>query len=172
MGIHDRDYFRDSQGRPGRRDWLPQPSLSVVLAAVAVLGFSAILWQLSFEPSDRLNSFARVMNMTNVGWAGIGWDGVPQAEQASLGVPCALRITNVVPGGPADQAGLRLGDLIVGSGDKPFRDIMEFQGNARILRPGDTLILNVVRGTDRLAIEMTLTSWSDIERQADGPLGL
>ena len=55
-------------------------------------------------------------------------------------------ITSVDMGGPAQQAGLREGDLIVEINRSPTKDIEHFNEQVRDLKKGDTVLLRVVRG--------------------------
>jgi S1-C subfamily serine protease len=133
------------------------------LVVVVVIGFFAFQLLSRFVFPDDWNALVRVLEMEQVGCAGIAWDGVLPAQQAALGVPCAVRVTEVAPNGPADKAGLMLDDYIVGLNGKPFSDVLELQGNARYFRPGQTITPNVVRASKTLAISITLTSWARIE---------
>lgn len=169
MGLYDRDYMREIVDRPRGRAWLSRRSLLVVLVVVVVIGFVAFQWLPQSMFPNNWNAVARVLQMEQVGWAGIGWDGVPPEQQAALGVPCALRVYEVAPNGPADKAGMMLDDYIVGLNGKPFSDVLELQGNARSFRPGQTITLNIVRDGEPLAIVITLASWAEIEQlEIDG----
>lgn len=109
--------------------------------------------------------------MEQVGWAGIGFDGVHPAQLATLGVPCALKVTGVAPDGPAHQAGLMVDDYIIGLNGKPFSAVLEFQGSTRDFRPGQTITLNVVRASKPLAVSITLTTWAEIKELDIGGVG-
>ena len=150
----------------------PRGNLPAILVVVAVIGFFALQLLSRYMFPNHWNAVARVLDMKRVGWAGIGWDGVPPAQQTALGFPGALRVTEVAPDGPADKAGLMVDDLIVGLNGKPFTDVLEFQGNARYFRPGQIITLNVIRASQRLAISITLTTWAEIKELEISVVGL
>lgn len=172
MGLYDRDYMREMLGNPRRRTFLCPRILPAILVVVAVIGFFAFQLLSRYMFPNNGKAVARVLDMQQVGWAGIGWDGVLPAQQTVLGVPCALRVTEVAPVGPADKAGLMVDDFIVGLNGKPFSDVLEFQGNACYFRPGQTITLNVVRASRPLAISITLTTWAEIEELEISAVGL
>jgi S1-C subfamily serine protease len=82
------------------------------------------------------------------GYLGIGLDDLPGARAKSLGIAAGVVVTKVVPGDPADRAGLEAGDVVVKfNGDDLIR-----QFPARHLRqlvvdtaPGNDAVLHIVR---------------------------
>ncbi len=72
----------------------------------------------------------------------------------SVGLPerDGLLIQSVEPGSPAAAAGLRQGDLIVGAGGRPVVAIDDLHQALDALGEGESLALEVVRGTDELAV--------------------
>ncbi len=52
---------------------------------------------------------------------------LPAALAARVGRPTGLRVAEVVPGGPADRAGLRAGDLLVSAGGNPVSTAQDLQ---------------------------------------------
>lgn len=91
-------------------------------------------------------------------YLGIQWQPLT-AEQASskqLEAGEGVLVTQVSPGGPADQAGLRRGDVLTAvdgravSSDNPFINLL-FQHRA-----GGTINLSVLRGTQQMEIPLVL----------------
>jgi 2-alkenal reductase len=91
-------------------------------------------------------------------YLGIQWQPLT-AEQASskqLEAGEGVLVTQVSPGGPADQAGLRRGDVLTAvdgravSSDNPFINLL-FQHRA-----GGTITLSVLRGTQQMEIPLVL----------------
>lgn len=164
MGLYNREYMRDDNdvARPPRERSRRRQLITLVILIVAGLFLLQLLSRFLFP--DNWAAVARVLALEEVGWAGIGWDGVLPAEQAAMNVPCALRVTEVAPHGPADRAGLRINDYIVGLEGQPFSSVLELQGKASAFRPGQTITLDVIRDGEPLAIEITLTTWAEIER--------
>ena len=172
MRLYDRDCMHEGVGGPVHRTWLSRRNLPVVLVVAAVIAFVAFQMFSRYMYPDNYNAVQRILAMHQVGWAGIGFDGVLPQELAVLAVPCAAKITEVAPGGPADKAGLMPGDYIVGLNGETFSDDLELQGNARYFRPGDTITLDVARAGERLSIAVTLTSWSEIKKLEISGVGL
>ncbi|HEY6821915.1 MAG TPA: Do family serine endopeptidase [Burkholderiales bacterium] len=76
--------------------------------------------------------------------------GLADAERRGLpGRNRAVLVTNVEPGSPAFEHGLRSGDLIIGVNQRRVNSVLEL---AKALRVQGRLALNVVRGDTLLAI--------------------
>ena len=76
----------------------------------------------------------------------------PTSNRATLGVnldsryPDRVVLSNVTPGGPADQIGLQVGDVIVRVGDKKVRSTKELIQAIGQYAPGDKVEIEVSRG--------------------------
>jgi serine protease Do len=73
--------------------------------------------------------------------------GLPERE--------GLLVRMVEEDGPADRAGIRVGDLLVAAGEQPLRGADELYEVLDGLEPGGTLTLAVVRGADELTVAVT-----------------
>lgn len=80
-------------------------------------------------------------------WLGVQGDDLDTARAAALGRSGAV-LTGVEEGGPADQGGLRTGDLIMAIDEQPIRSISELVIALRDRRPGDEVALSYNRGDD------------------------
>ena len=74
-------------------------------------------------------------------------------EHAYLGVRMSdddggARIVSVTAGGPADEAGLEVGDLVVEAGGEPVESSDDVRNAVSSRKPGDELELEVRRGSD------------------------
>jgi carboxyl-terminal processing protease len=93
-------------------------------------------------------------------------------------------VTNVLPGGPAERAGLRYGDRFVGIDDVSFASLATLEAvnaalsafSARVAR-GEAVRLNVVRGLERTALRLEVrgeifnaAQFPSFELRADGVL--
>jgi putative serine protease PepD len=78
-------------------------------------------------------------------------DGARIASQTSPDGTAPL-----VPGGPADRAGIEPGDVIVAIDDKVVADSSELIVAIRSRSPGDTVTLTIRRGGDEQEVEVTL----------------
>jgi membrane-associated protease RseP (regulator of RpoE activity) len=84
---------------------------------------------------------------------------VPSAESYSGGGPGpGVKIDGTVPGSPAEAAGLREGDVIVGVGDATIRDIYDLTNVLAERNPGDKVGVRVRRGDEEVALEATLAA--------------
>nr|WP_298249882.1 Do family serine endopeptidase [uncultured Halomonas sp.] len=88
------------------------------------------------------------------GWLGVEAQELNPQLAASFGLQ-ALRgviIAGVVPGGPADQAGLRPGDVLLSIDGRQILDARETMSDIAAVEPGDSLPLTVVRGGEKLEL--------------------
>jgi serine protease Do len=68
------------------------------------------------------------------------------ARQFELSVESGAIFAEVVPGGPADAAGMNSGDVITALGSAEIADSGDLLATLRDYRPGDDVTLTVVRG--------------------------
>jgi membrane-associated protease RseP (regulator of RpoE activity) len=66
-----------------------------------------------------------------------------------------VRVMGVMPGSPADAAGLEKGDVIVSAGGEAVREILDLTSKVGDYEPGDTGPVEVLRGEERLTFEVT-----------------
>jgi photosystem II stability/assembly factor-like uncharacterized protein len=67
----------------------------------------------------------------------------------------SAKVGEVVSGGPAEKAGLKLGDIITAVGDAPVARYRELVAQAGTKKPGDKAKLKVTRGDQKLEVEIT-----------------
>ncbi|MFN0091186.1 MAG: trypsin-like peptidase domain-containing protein [Acidimicrobiales bacterium] len=84
----------------------------------------------------------------------LGVEGDSTASSSSPGAP----IARVTPGGPADLAGLRAGDLITAIEGQAIRDFSELAALLRLYNPGESVKLDVTRGGSDLTLTAALTA--------------
>jgi putative serine protease PepD len=65
-------------------------------------------------------------------------------------------VDEVVPGSPAERAGVRAGDIIVGVGDTPVDDPQDVADAVKDREPGEDLDVRVRRGTGEQELDVTL----------------
>jgi S1-C subfamily serine protease len=83
------------------------------------------------------------------------WLGVDTTDFAIAGGSGAL-VTNVVPGGPADAAGLEPGDLITQIGNTPIASPSIISFALAGLHPGDSVQIQYQRGPFVNAAQVTV----------------
>ena len=95
-------------------------------------------------PSDTVQLIAnRIVNGESLELGYLGISGRP-AGGGDLGVV----VIEVVTGSPAEEAGLRVGDVIVSIDAEPMYDIRELSAAVKLRRPGETVELTVARDGD------------------------
>ncbi len=79
---------------------------------------------------------------------------VPDYAGPPEGAP-GLLLSGVRPEGPAGQAGLERGDIIVGMGETEIGSIEDYMRVLSETEPGTTMIVTVLRGGERIGLEVT-----------------
>lgn len=83
------------------------------------------------------------------GFLGVGWSQVDGAG--------GVRIDSLQPEGPAEKAGVKVGDVVVGIDDRPVHKVFQAQEGIRVREIGDKVKLVVLRGaTTRLELVVEL----------------
>jgi S1-C subfamily serine protease len=67
-----------------------------------------------------------------------------------------LQVTDVYPNGPADQAGVQVGDLVETIDDHPVRSLTDLLGEVDRHAPGDSVTLSILRNGSRGPVPVTL----------------
>jgi len=78
---------------------------------------------------------------------------VPEA-----GATPGMKLKGVIPGGPADQAGVKPGDVIVEIAGLEVTNVYEYSHALSVLKPGETVKMVVVRGGERKELSITPTA--------------
>lgn len=86
------------------------------------------------------------------GWLGIEAQEMTQELAASFGLqmPGGVVIAGIVPGGPASQAGLRPGDVLLEINERPIFDPRAAMTDIAAIEPGAELPISVIRGGQRI----------------------
>ena len=90
---------------------------------------------------------------------GIGAQPVPVANLApDPGAKAGLLITSLLPGGPAAQAGLLVGDILVDVGDHRAASVPELR-EALAGHIGKSVHVSLIRGGAAAEVEVTVGQW-------------
>lgn len=68
-----------------------------------------------------------------------------------------VRFADVREGSPAGAAGLKAGDVLIDFAGKPIKNLYDFTYALRAHKPGETVPVTVLRGKDKLTVNVTLT---------------
>jgi S1-C subfamily serine protease len=66
-----------------------------------------------------------------------------------------LPLAGVAKGGPAERAGIRAGDVVVGVAGKTVENILDYTYALEELKVGESIEVVVLRGADRLSLTVT-----------------
>jgi len=116
---------------------------SAVLCLIAWIGLAAS----SQEPSSSSQVYLGV-TMRDVDHPDVAQLGV-RAERGAV-------LTKVWPGTPAEQAGLKAGDVIFQCGDRSIGDCAQLRAVIQASAPGNRHRVEVTRGGQQVAIDLTL----------------
>lgn len=73
----------------------------------------------------------------------------------AYGLPAGLKIAEVVPGGAADRAGIRAGDILINVGGTDVSTIVMLSRALRNYKAGDTAVVTVYREGQLVRMELT-----------------
>jgi aminopeptidase YwaD len=69
-----------------------------------------------------------------------------------------VKLSGVTAGSPADAAGVKAGDVLVAIGSQDVKDLQGMTDALNALKPGDATTIVVLRGVERLTLQVTLGS--------------
>ena len=102
------------------------------------------------------------------GWIGVGVQDMTKELSDSFKLPeiRGALITEVFRGTPADKAGIKLGDILVGVEGKPVTDSSTMLNLVAALNPGKQATLTVVRAQQETDIKVTVGRRPSQQREA------
>jgi len=94
------------------------------------------------------------------------WVGIrlrtPDAQSAREVAAAGAIVARVVPGSPAERAGVAPGDQIVGAGTRPVRNPFDWEARLLDLRVGETLTITVRRGRGERPVTMRVADAPEV----------
>jgi S1-C subfamily serine protease len=78
------------------------------------------------------------------------------ARRFGSSVQTGALVEKVEPGGPASDAGIRRGDIVVAAGSQDIRSSGDLISALRNYQPGDTIRLTVVRHGQKIQLQVNL----------------
>ncbi|MBL0939898.1 MAG: trypsin-like peptidase domain-containing protein [Gemmatimonadaceae bacterium] len=97
-------------------------------------------------------------------WVGIRLQ-TPQVQTAREVASVGAIVARVVPGSPAERAGVRVGDQVVGAGTRPVRNPFEWEARLLDLRVGEQLPITVRRGGQDVRLTLTVADAPEVTAQ-------
>jgi len=99
------------------------------------------------------------------GFMGISWergtDSIDAQTAFELGIPGGVRLTTVTPDGPADDAGLAPGDIVIALNGRATQNAIRLRNAISIVAPGDTASVEFYRDGERLRTDVVITDRFD-----------
>ena len=71
-------------------------------------------------------------------------------------VPFGVKLSGVRAGSPAEQAGLKAGDVIIGFDEEPITDLQAMTDALRARKPGDAVRIKIQRGDQEMVLNAVL----------------
>jgi serine protease Do len=97
------------------------------------------------------------------------WVGVrlqtPQAQSARDAARVSAIVARVVPGSPAEKAGVQPGDVVVQAGTRAVRNPFDWEARLLDLRVGETLPVTVRRGGRELKLSLQVVDAPEVTAQ-------
>ena len=78
------------------------------------------------------------------------------AQKFGSSVQTGALVEKVASGGPADQAGVRRGDVVIAAGQDEVQSSGDLISTLRNYQPGDTIQLTVLRDGQKVSLQVTL----------------
>ncbi|MCS6829626.1 MAG: trypsin-like peptidase domain-containing protein [Armatimonadota bacterium] len=99
-------------------------------------------------------------------WIGFYFDAVRPSLMKRVGLPDlnGVAVGEVVPGSPADRAGLRADDVIRRFGNRPIRSTQELLEEIMSRKPGDKVAVTVWRNGKEVQLTVTVGTAPDVIR--------
>ncbi len=117
-------------------------------------------------PSNTVRSvFEQIRKEGHVhrGEIGVFAQTVTPALMAGLGLPqdWGVLVGDVEPEGPADRAGLKVGDIVVGLNGKTMQNARQLEIGVYRYPRNERVTLDVMRGADKLSVQIPVTERED-----------
>ena len=109
--------------------------------------------------------------VTNRPYLAITASGLTQslAQQYRVSVSEGVYVNSVEPGGAAEKAGIRAGDVIVKIDDKDITSMKDLTNAKKDYKAGDTATFTVNRGGETLTLELTFDATPEEDTAAQQP---
>ncbi len=108
--------------------------------------------------ADRIISQLKSGKKIQRGWLGITMQELDENSARALGLkePKGVLVAQVIPGDPADKAGMRAGDVIIKAAGSAVDTPSNLLGRIANLRPGEKVAITVLRQNKSVDLTVTL----------------
>jgi membrane-associated protease RseP (regulator of RpoE activity) len=130
----------------------------VMIAVVPLLTLGTACGHKLDDGSGLAAAHVTLVSASARGWLGVSLDDVTPrlARKKALSVEEGAYVTGVEDGSPADDAGIRTGDVIVEFDGKTITDADELIEAVRRTKPGTEVSITVMRGNERKTLTATI----------------
>ncbi len=104
-------------------------------------------------------------------WLGIEFGPLYKDVAAALKLDHGMQVSRVVPGDPADKAGIKDGDILLEFNGQKITDSEKFRELVATAKPGTTIPVKVLRGKETLNLKVTLGEQPEDTAAALAPRG-
>jgi serine protease Do len=113
----------------------------------------------------------RRLGRLHAGFVGLRIQQVMPDMQALLGLPSHSGgiVLSILPGGPAEKAGIKPGDVVLGLNGRTPRDVRELLRDLGASAPGSTISLRVWSGGRISDVDMVVGEWNNSAFDPAGP---
>lgn len=94
-------------------------------------------------------------------WLGIVFSPLDKEVAEALKLDHGVQVNQVIPGDPADKAGIKEGDVLLEFNGQKIDDGEKFRMLVAKAKPGTTVAVKVLRGKETLNLKVTLTEQPD-----------
>lgn len=110
----------------------------------------------SIPAATALEVFSQLGNHGKVirGWIGAAGRDLPAAFLARLQIPAGAMLESIAKGGPADSAGLLVGDIITALNGKPIQDVYDILKQVSSTAPGLPIGVDFIRTQQGQALHL------------------
>jgi len=114
----------------------------------------AIPISVAVDVAEQLKSSGHVVR----GWLGVGIQDVDRglAESFGLDKPVGALISQLEPGGPAEKAGVRIGDIVVEFDGQPINESADLPHIVGLVKPGTHSAMKVIRDGKKTDLRITV----------------
>ncbi len=139
---------------------------TAIVAAAQGIGF-AVPINMAKEILPQLKEKGKVVR----GWLGVSIQEVTPELAKSFGLPSekGALVSDVIPGGPAETAGFKRGDVILEMNGKPLKDFHELPRMVASLAPGEKAKLKVLRDGKEITLTATVGEMKEEEAAGKAP---
>ncbi|MCG3171415.1 MAG: Periplasmic pH-dependent serine endoprotease DegQ [Pseudomonadales bacterium] len=124
----------------------------------------AIPISVAINVADQLKDSGHVVR----GWLGVGIQDVDRALAESFGLekPAGALISHLEPEGPAEKAGVRIGDIVTDFDGKPIEESADLPHIVGLVKPGTRAQMRVIRDGKPVDLRITVGELADEEGAA------